>query len=160
VPFVEAFDRFLDTWQPQFEAAELTVVNDLDGYAGTLDAIARIPALTDELLVLDWKTGKAVYPEVGLQLAAYRRAKVAYTRPDGTEVPMPETVGGMVLHLRPEGMPGGEPGGYALRNVRTDEPVYVQFLAAKATAEALRKDGLLDQVLSEPLEAPAVAGVA
>lgn len=44
-----------------------------------------------------------VYPEAGLQMAAYRRAKVCWLR-DGSRVPMPATAEvGVVLHLRPEG---------------------------------------------------------
>lgn len=150
-PFIDAFNRFLDAFQPEFEASELTVGNPEHEYAGTLDAIARIPSLTDELLMLDWKTGKSVYPEVGMQLAAYRRCPIGWTRPDGVQVDVPVTVGAMVLHLRPEHMPGGEPHGYALRPVRTDDEVFGKFLAAKEIAHATRKDGLFDQILGDPI---------
>lgn len=162
-PFVEAFDRFLDEWQPTYEAAELTVANTEHGYAGTLDAKLRLSALPDQLaelgyqpgdlLEVDYKSGKAVYPEVGLQLAAYRRATVGWLK-DGAEVQPPATVGGLVLHIRPEGLPGGEPGGYAFRPVRTDDAVFATFLAAKAIAEATRKESLFDSILGEPLTAP------
>jgi hypothetical protein len=161
--FVEAFDRFLDTWQPEYEATELTVANTVQRYAGTLDAKLRLPVLPEplealgykpgDLLETDYKTGKSVYPEVGLQLAAYRRADVGWLK-DGTQVTPPATVGGLVLHIRPEGMPGGEPGGYALRPVRTDDAVYAAFQAAQIIAEATRRDALFDSILSEPLTAP------
>lgn len=150
-PFIDAFGRFLDDWQPQYEATELTVANPEHGYAGTLDCILRIPGLSTDLLMGDYKTGKSVYPEVGLQLAAYRRATVAWTRPEGTEVTPPPTSGAVVLHVRPEGMPGGEPRGYALREVDTSDDVFSRFLAAKHIAEAVRKDGLFDHILGEPL---------
>lgn len=156
-PFIDAFARFLDDWQPEFEASELTVGNPSQGYAGTLDAIARVPSLGADLLMLDWKTGKGIYPEVGMQLAAYRRCPIGWTRPDGVEVDVPATSAAMVLHLRPEHMPGGEPGGYAFVPVKTDDAVFAKFLAAKEIAEAVLKDGLFESILSEPLTAPVKA---
>jgi hypothetical protein len=41
------------------------------GYAGTLDLYARVKGV---LSVLDWKTGRAIYPEAFLQNVAYRHA--------------------------------------------------------------------------------------
>jgi hypothetical protein len=41
------------------------------GYAGTLDLYARVK---DRLTVIDWKTGRAIYPEAFLQNVAYRHA--------------------------------------------------------------------------------------
>lgn len=166
-PFVDAFARWLDDFQPEFEASELTVANPEHGYAGTLDAIARIPVLPGRLsdwenqpLMIDWKTGKSAYPEVGLQLAAYRRCPVGWTKPAGVQVDVPATVGGMVLHIRPEGLPGGEPGGYAFIPARTDDAVFGKFLAAKETAEGMVKDGLFDSILGEPVAPPVKAEVA
>lgn len=168
-PFIDAFDRFLADWQPEYEATELTVASVEHGYAGTLDAKLRLPRLPDELIAaghtagelveVDYKTGKAVYPEVGMQLAAYRRADVGWTK-DGTQIVPPATSGALVLHLRPEHMPGGEPRGYAIRPVRTDDAVFAKFLAAKQIAEAVRKDGLFDTILGEPLAAPEREAVA
>lgn len=152
--FIDAFGRWLEKWQPEFEASELTVANPEHGYAGTLDAIARIPALTDELLMIDWKTGKSVYPEVGMQLAAYRKATIGWTRPEGLQVDVPQTVGAFVLHIRPNDMPGGEPDGYSFRPVKTDDDVFGAFLSAKAIATAAVKDGLFDHILGEPIEPP------
>jgi hypothetical protein len=160
LPFIEAFARFLDDWQPEFEASELTVANPEHGYAGTLDAIARIPSLGPDNLMVDWKTGKSIYPEVGMQLAAYRRCTVGWTRPDGVEVAVPATSGAMVLHLRPEHMPGGEPGGYAFVPVKTDDDVMIAFLAAKIVAEAGARDSLFDSILSAPLAPPVKEAVA
>jgi hypothetical protein len=41
------------------------------GYAGTLDLYARVSGV---VTVLDWKSGKAIYPEALLQNVAYRHA--------------------------------------------------------------------------------------
>jgi hypothetical protein len=50
---------------------EQTVWSDTHGYAGTMDLLAEV---NGKLTVLDWKTGKAIYPEAFIQNAAYRHA--------------------------------------------------------------------------------------
>jgi hypothetical protein len=95
------FDRFLNTYEPTFEVgmAEASVFNRAQRYAGTLDALGSIDG---RRLLFDWKSGKSVYPEVALQLAAYRHAEFI-GMPDGSEFPMPAVDGAVVLHLPPDG---------------------------------------------------------
>ncbi len=50
---------------------EQTVWSDTHGFAGTMDLLAEV---NGKLTVVDWKTGKAIYPEAHLQNAAYRHA--------------------------------------------------------------------------------------
>jgi len=50
---------------------EHTVYSKTYEYAGTMDLLADI---NGKLSVVDWKTGKAIYPEAILQNAAYRYA--------------------------------------------------------------------------------------
>ena len=100
-----SFDNFLEfvkEYEPTWEASELTVYNQTHKYAGTLDFIANIPALGEGLTLGDIKTGKGVYPEVALQLAAYRFAEFAETANNNARVEMPETERAVVLHLRPD----------------------------------------------------------
>src|SRR2546426_6986212 len=52
-------------------AIERTVYCLECGYAGTLDLYARVEGVPS---VLDWKTGRAIYPEAFLQNVAYRHA--------------------------------------------------------------------------------------
>ena len=52
-------------------AIERTIYCERCGYAGTLDLYARVRGV---LTVLDWKSGKAIYPEALLQNVAYRHA--------------------------------------------------------------------------------------
>jgi hypothetical protein len=52
-------------------AIERVVACEDCGYAGTLDLYARV---SGQLTVLDWKSGKAIYPEAFLQNVAYRHA--------------------------------------------------------------------------------------
>lgn len=143
-PFMAQFERFLAVHRPEIEAAEMRVYNRTHGYAGTLDALVR---LDGQLCVLDCKTGRGIYGEVGLQLAAYARAEFCVLDPShpGTrqitpgrgrrwyewagppedEHPLPSDLDrdtGYVLHLRPDS--------YELRPVRIDEEVFEAFLAA------------------------------
>lgn len=50
---------------------EQTVYHPQEGYAGTLDLIAEV---SGERCLVDFKTGKAIYPEARMQTAAYREA--------------------------------------------------------------------------------------
>src|SRR5205823_2346133 len=72
-PYVDGFLRFLDEWKPRYEMTEATLYNRRYGYAGTCDFIAHMDGLG--LVLGDYKTGKGVYGEVALQLAAYRHAE-------------------------------------------------------------------------------------
>jgi len=63
------------TLRPQ--AIEQTVYSLEHGFAGTTDVLAMLTVDgVDCLTVLDWKTGKAVYKESLLQIAAYVRALI------------------------------------------------------------------------------------
>lgn len=60
----------LEVIHPEFPMANIDI-----GYAGTIDAVCdRITSNGREIVLLDWKTGKGVYPEYLLQLHAYAMA--------------------------------------------------------------------------------------
>lgn len=118
-PFLAQFDRFTADFAPTWEASEGTVYSDRESYAGTLDWIATIGG---RRLIGDTKTGKAVYPEAALQLAAYAHADYIGL-PDGTDAPLPAFDGGAVLHLSPDA--------YQLVPVRIDDEVFRAFLYAR-----------------------------
>ncbi len=63
-----AFTEWAETVKFQPLAAEVMVYDPWQGYAGTLDFVARLEGV---LTVGDWKTGKAIYTEAFLQNAAY-----------------------------------------------------------------------------------------
>ncbi|MFE1849924.1 hypothetical protein [Streptomyces sp. NPDC059489] len=161
-PFLDHFLTFVDEWQVEFEASEMTVGNYEQGYAGKLDYLLRSPLIAmalgaffgtevpaDSVYMGDTKTGgelnvKGVYPEASLQMSAYRHAKVAWLR-DGSQVPMPPTFwAGVVLHLRPEG--------YRLIPAVADDAVFEAFLTVKANAEWT--SGLSKQVIRPALTLP------
>lgn len=155
-PYLANFLHFVEEWQVTFEASEMVVGNRTHGYAGTLDYLLRslliaeafgIPG--DSVLIGDTKTGgeldvKGVYPEAALQMAAYRRAEVAWLR-DGSTVPMPVVhTTGVVLHLRPEG--------YRLIPVVCDDQVFAAFRITQQAAEWV--SGLAKTVVGTALTIP------
>ncbi len=72
-------------------AIERTIYCEPCGYAGTLDLYARVGGV---LSVLDWKSGKAIYPEAFLQNVAYRHAAARLGLPSeqGLIVRLPKLV--------------------------------------------------------------------
>lgn len=140
-PYLDGFLRFLDEWQPEYEASEATVYSRRYGYAGTLDFIATLPGLGRVLG--DYKTGKGVYGEVALQLAAYRFAEFV-GMPNGDEAPVPEVDGAVVLHLTPAG--------YFLIPVEADEVAFRFFLYAQQVR--IFGESVSREVLGSPLSCP------
>ncbi|MGQ0671028.1 MAG: PD-(D/E)XK nuclease family protein [Actinomycetota bacterium] len=117
-PYMRAFVEWLEDFRPTFVAVEVPVFSRTQRYAGTLDAIVERDG---RRLLIDYKSGKGVYPEVGLQLAAYRYAETFLGMPDGSEAPMPEVDGCAVVHLRPKA-------GYEFIPIRADEEIFRAFL--------------------------------
>ena len=99
---IARFQDFEREWEPEWEATELTVFNATAGYAGSLDFIAHIPLLGEGLTLGDFKTGRGVFPETALQMAAYRHAEFVETKGHKASVPMPKTERSIVVHLRPD----------------------------------------------------------
>lgn len=142
-PRMARFAEWEAEFKPDYIAAETTVFSDRESYAGTADIFARVSGRT---LILDAKSGKDVYPDAGLQIAAYAHADfVGLT--DGTDAPLPVFDGGAVLHLTDEA--------WAFVPVRIDDDIFRAFLFVREVfrfAEETSKT-----VLDEPLGA--IAGV-
>lgn len=129
---LDQFDRFLQTFQPDYLGCETVVYHSTYGYGGQADAWLSIDGVR---LIADYKTSrtsytaagkeKAPYPEAGLQLAAYRYAEAAaiwrarrYSASGNgnrsrryyllnederaAAVPVPEVDGGVVIHVSPD----------------------------------------------------------
>jgi hypothetical protein len=99
-PFLAAYQRFLEEWQPRYLAAEEMVVSLTHGYGGTFDAIVE---MAGDVWMLDTKTSKGCYPETSLQLAAYTFADHIGRPGDTKRYSIPPITAYGVLHLRPEG---------------------------------------------------------
>lgn len=111
-PWVEGYARFLDEWEIEILHSEMPVCHTEYRYGGTLDAIGVSPRLGRVLL--DIKTGKGVYAETALQLAAYRYADLGLVPVDvigprggksieWQEIPVPATDSTIVAHVREDG---------------------------------------------------------
>jgi hypothetical protein len=151
-PYLDRFDEFLQHFSPEYIAAEIVVFSPTYGYAGQTDGFLRIQ---DMDFVVDYKTSvegwdakgnpKTPYPEVGLQLAAYRYADMAavwrarrfekYRRryyllseaEKAMGVPVPPVDGGLAIFLSPQR--------YGVYPIKCDESVFEAFLY---TIEAAR----------------------
>ncbi len=126
-PYKRHFLDFLDTVRPELVHAEDVCWNDTVGYAGSFDAILRVrlgptgaldPDGVPQLLVVDWKTSRDTYPEVALQLSAYRHAE-RIIHADGSEEPMPVVYGAAVLHITDQG--------WSFKPVRSGSEVFDVF---------------------------------
>jgi hypothetical protein len=167
-PFIVQADKWMQKFQPVYEAAEMTIYNPTYGYAGTLDAIATVEGVR---FLLDYKsTRKSIdsrgkkttpYPEqVGLQLAAYRYGEYAAAwRPRRYEYqkrryyllgmterenaqPVPEVDSCLVLHLTPEHCDAFP--------INANEDAYLSFLY---TLEAFRwVNQTSKHIMGDPLE--------
>jgi hypothetical protein len=148
--YVEGFYNFLEDHKPEYELAEATVYNRTESYAGTLDAVCRIP--NRGTVLIDYKTSSGVYPDHALQLAAYRYAEFIGL-PDGTEAQMPAVDGAAVLWLNPDADRG-----YDLIPVTADKRTFKSFLYVREVfrwAEEISKD-VIGEALPKPGAKPIV----
>lgn len=90
-------------------ASEMQVFNLTLGYAGSLDAIFRMP--DGRFILVDYKTGKGIYNDTALQLALYFGAEFAggYDPLDQKDVEYPHLTDLLgqcestaILHIRPD----------------------------------------------------------
>jgi hypothetical protein len=164
-PYVEQFLGWLDRFRPEFVMAEAPVYNVVEQYAGTLDGVMKLAGIP---LLFDYKTtehppggdkSRPPFPEVALQLVAYRRATEVGVHseqrysggrryylydPSAKHEPMPEVEGALCIVVSPfdcEAYP-----------IVTDDTVWRFFKVAR---EAARWQLSTSQgVIRPPLVAP------
>lgn len=95
--FANQFISFLLDKRPKFIENEFTVWSRTYNFAGTGDWIAEIDGL---VYCGDTKSGKSLWPEVGMQTAALAGADFII-RESGEEIPLPHIDGTAALHIRP-----------------------------------------------------------
>lgn len=100
--YVEALRLFFAEYQPTPVLIEATVFNPVVQYAGSFDMVCKLPQFGDDLVILDYKTSKAIYPEVAAQLSAYAFAQ-QYIDESGTVQPMPEIKRGVAVRFAIDG---------------------------------------------------------
>jgi hypothetical protein len=119
--------KFLDEWHVRPLLVEKVIGSYRWGYAGTFDLIGEIP--DGRRILFDYKTGRDIWPETALQLAAYRHAD-AYVADDGLEMPMRE-VGiheSKAVHIGPDS--------YSVIPLDTGPAVHKAFLHVLQVAKA------------------------
>lgn len=114
-PYMAAFRRFVEDFSPEFLHLETTcfgTVTDPQAgplrYAGTADFIARINGVT---VIGDWKTGRSIHTEAGLQVASLAHA-TEMVDDDLTSAALPDIQTGLIVHLSRTG--------YAVRQAPVD----------------------------------------
>lgn len=154
---LDQFDRWLDDFQPRFLATEMTVFTPEYGIAGTSDGIMDVDLARYDIdgreFFFDYKSSKksfrkkgqptTLYPDIGLQIAAYRHATYAAVwnarryqldknrnssrryyllNPDeqAMAVPVPATDGGLGIKITPEHC--------TVYPIRCDQVIYNYFL--------------------------------
>lgn len=139
LPYVAGALRFLDDHVKQIIAAEITLVNFTYRYAGTCDLWAKLK--DGRIAAVDWKTGKRLYPEHGLQVCAYANTEFAVNA-DGTRwTPAPADLG-IVVHLDGQG-------GYTAQPVNLTPQLFKTFVALRTLQKY--RDTLEATVLQDPL---------
>lgn len=133
---VSSLLEWLHEFKPEVLASEVTVFHENPRYAGTFDAVMKLPSamgpnVGGRTLLVDVKTGKAVYREAELQLAAYRHANFI-GRADSTREDMPVVDGCCVLHVTPDAA--------QMVEVPADDHAYEAFLAAARLWEYMGSD--------------------
>lgn len=122
---VESYVRYLDEWKPTPVLTETTVASRKWGYCGTLDAVYDLP--DGRRVIGDIKTSRSgIFPEIVLQLAAYRYADVYMD--GGEEKPM-ESVGitaAQGIWVRADG--------YDVYDLPADETAFNKFLHVATVA--------------------------
>lgn len=129
-PYIDAYHRYLEDWKPEIKSLEQFIYNEAAGYGGTYDAIEVLTIDGKKVTVCrDTKTGKGVYSETRLQLAALSRPENIIGRPDDPKsYPMPRIDFGTILHLRPDAYERG----YQLYRVIPSNADWHAFLGALA----------------------------
>lgn len=106
---------------------EKTIFSHAEGYTGQIDLIVKTPG-DERVTIVDVKTGKGIYPEALMQVAAYQQAAEEHGY---------DTNGTGVLLLRPTGSYL-----YDYNTTQENERQYKGFLAAKTIFEAKHEEDL------------------
>lgn len=148
-PYLDWYVRWMDVWKPEFVATEATVLSRKYGYAGTLDKIIQLnhpdllppafKALAGLNLVGDTKTVNYLDVTKGWQVIAYSKAETILLD-DGTEIPMPEIGGGLIVRVKPDRL--------QVRKVEITEQNFAYFIHLLRVTEGLSAG--LNTVLSRP----------
>lgn len=131
-PVVEHALAFLDDWQIEPLLIEQPVASREHWYAGTPDLIAnyrRPDTGATGTGVFDWKSAKAIYPEISMQLNAYGHAE--FYGLNGDERPLPACDSAFGVHIRADG--------YDVYEAKYGRDVFEEFVAIRRTFEIAKR---------------------
>jgi hypothetical protein len=128
--------QFLRDFKVEPLFTEFTVFSREHEYAGTSDLLGPVTFPPEMLLdskerpvcIVDYKTGKAIYPEAAIQLNSYARGDFIADGATGTELPLPLI--DYLIVVRPK-----RRGGYEVKVYEPSQAVFDLFLAAKRIHE-------------------------
>lgn len=104
MPYLKNYVRFLNEFDVEPVMLETVVWDEEIGYAGRLDMACKLRAISDDLVIVDTKSGASgVWDSVSLQQTAYRYASHWYDEVEEIMKPMPKVSATYALWLRPEG---------------------------------------------------------
>jgi hypothetical protein len=132
VPVAENLLRFFDDWCIEPVLLEQAVASRTYWYAGTLDLIAkyrRPDTGTTGVGIWDYKSGKAIYPEAAMQMAAYAGAE--FYGLDGEELPLPEVDAAFGVHSRSDG--------YDVIPLKFGPDVFDEWLTIRRTYDVVKR---------------------
>ena len=133
-PYLKSYVRFLKEFDVEPVMLEETVWDDEVGYAGRFDMACRLRAISNDLVIVDTKSGASgVWESVSLQQTAYVYAPKWYDNMTQSFKDMPETGAAYALWLRPEG--------FALIPVDTTDAEWEQFKRLRGSLEWKLKRG-------------------
>lgn len=137
---VSAFASWYRGENYQFVLGDTKVSSRRHGYGGSLDALALRGG---DLVLLDWKTSKALYDEYALQVAAYA---YAFNETYGISVRS-----AVCVRFRKPGVDGPP---FEALEVKDIPASFEAFLAAKHLQEALKQDQFIRPPKQEKPNAP------
>lgn len=134
VPAAENLLAFFDAWKVEPILLETAVASREHWYAGTFDLIADVtrPDNGERVrAILDYKSGRAIYPEAAWQLAAYAGAEFHARGADGEEHPVPEVSAAFGVHVRTDG--------YDVHELAHGPAVFDEFLSIRRCYDVVKR---------------------
>lgn len=156
IGYAKALGMFLDEWKPDPILIEYTVFNTkcATPYAGTGDLAFRVER-GKRTIAADWKTGKALYADTALQVAAAAHAEFWIDDTD-TELELPKFDEGVGILLR-SGGPRSDPG-YEVRHLDISDRAWKMFQYVQKVAQwNTSSSWALGNQLAPPLQLEVVA---
>ena len=122
---VESWIAWAQSVDGTIDHTEMKVINKKHKYSGTFDAVGKIGKTR---LLIDWKTGARIYPEMALQLSAYAEA---YSEMTGSKIKT-----GLIVHVSKD-----KPG-YKLttKEFKLGKRVFGKFLKLRAMFDEIQRE--------------------